>query len=134
MHIVRYEDLCLKMNETVDALLDFLDLPWHKLVQKFISDNTVKDDDKKPNSNAEVDYSDIRTLSGEPYIYSTRRNSTNMAFEWREHIDNEDISQVQTFCKTAMNMLGYNLMKNISNNRFDDKYALLVDPLLKFIT
>ena len=121
------------MNVTVDALLDFLDLPWHKLIQKFISDNTLKDDEKRPNSNVEVEYSEVRTLSGGQYIYSTRRNSTNMAFEWREHIDNEDISQVQTFCKTSMNILGYNLMTNISNNRYDDKYALLVDPPFKFI-
>ena len=117
MQIVRYEDLCLKINETVDALLDFLDLPWHKLIEKFISNNTVKDEDKKTYA----------------YQYSTRRNSTNMAFEWREHIDNEDISQVQTFCKTSMSILGYNLMINISKNRYDDKYALLVDPPFKFI-
>ena len=109
---MRYEDLCLKTNKTVDALLDFLDLSRHKLIEKFISMNTH---DNSTSSN----------------LWSTKRNSKYMAFEWRKQINKTDISKVQTFCAKPMKILGYNPMTNVSIDKFDDRYPLLLRPRLK---
>ena len=40
VHLLRYEDLCLKTNETADAILDFLDMSRHTLIEKYISNHT----------------------------------------------------------------------------------------------
>ena len=105
------------MIKTVDALLDFLDLPWHKLLENFISTNTHK--------------KDKRLKTAEDMAYSTKRKSKTMAFEWRKHIANENVSKVQKFCEKSMNIMGYNPMKNVPINRLDHKYPLLVEPRFK---
>ena len=105
------------MIKTVHALLDFLDLPWHILLEKFIDTNTHK--------------KDKRFKTDDDMAYSTMRNSKRMAFEWRKHIENEDVSEVQKFCNKTMNIMGYNLMTKVPINRFDRKYPLLVEPRFK---
>ena len=113
---MRYEDLCLKTNKTVDTLLDFLDLSRHELIEKFISMNT---------------HENPKLLKRGRLLWSTKRNSKYMAFEWRKHINNNHISKVQTFCAKSMKILGYNPMKNVSIDKFDDRYPLLLRPRLK---
>ena len=117
---MRYEDLCLKLNETVDALLDFLDLSRHKSIEKFISMNTHEN----PKYKAKEEWQ---------FTYSTKRNTSAMAFEWRKHITNNEIYDVQRFCEKPMKILGYNSMINISINILDDSYPLLVLPPLKLL-
>ena len=51
-----------------------------------------------------------------------------MAFEWRKNIKNDDISKVQHFCAKSMKLLGYNPMINISINKYEERYPLLVEP------
>jgi hypothetical protein len=114
---MRYEDLCLKLNETVDALLDFLDLSRHKSIEEFISMNTHENPKSK----------------GWQFTYSTKRKTSDMAFEWRKHIKNNEIYDVQRFCEKPMKILGYNSMTNISINKLDDRYPLVVVPPLKLL-
>jgi hypothetical protein len=101
------------MNETVNALLDFLDISRYKLIEKFISTNT-----HYTPGDAKEDFS-------KKSLMSTKKNSEVMAFDWRQHIENRLISEVQTFCEKPMKILGYNAMKNISINKVDDGYPLL---------
>ena len=109
---MRYEDLCLKMNETVNKLLDFLDISRHELIEKFISTNThYTPEHENP--------------------YSTQRNSKYIAFDWRNHIKTTDLSELQMFCEKPMKILGYNAIKNISNNKDDHRYPFLLDPTFK---
>ena len=100
------------MNETVDEMLDFLDISRHALIEKFISTNTNYTPKK------------VSTVS-------TKRNSKAMAFEWKHHLKDKEISEVQLLCEKPMKMLGYNLMKDISINKLDEKYPLLLHPPLK---
>ena len=90
---MRYEDLCLKMDKTVDSLLDFLDLSWHKLIDRFISQNT---------------HENQTTWKINSFLWNTKRNSSAMAFEWRKHMNIDEISKVQQFCSKPMKILGYN--------------------------
>ena len=105
------------MNETVDGMLDFLDLSRHKLIEKFISTHTQ--------GNAE----EPKNTSKNRLLFSTKRNSKDMAFEWRKHIKNTDLSNIQKFCSKSMKMLGYNII----NDTFDDRYPILDVPPLKLI-
>ena len=98
----------MKPHEVSNTLLNFLDLPANKLITKFISHNTIK--------NPSSIYKDK---------WSTNRNSSYMAFEWRKHLSNDDIVKVQDSCAGPMEMLGYNPMKNISVDKLDDRYPLL---------
>ena len=116
VHLLRYEDLCLKTNETADAMLDFLDMPRHALIEKFISTNT---------NDA------LKNEKGWKARFSTERDSKSMAYEWKNHLKDKEISEVQLFCEKPMKMLGYNLMKDISINILDDDYPLLLHPPLK---
>ena len=108
------------MNETVNTLLDFLDISRHKLIEKFISTNThYTPENAKLGSKDRID------------LFSTKRNSEAMAFAWKENMENRYISDIQNICEKPMKILGYNPMKNIPIDKFNDKYPLLLFPPLK---
>jgi hypothetical protein len=90
-------------------LLDFLDIPLNKLIEKFIKGHTK-----------------VKSKHLRQEVYGTKKNSKNMAFKWRKSIENEDILKVQKSCAEPMKKLGYHLMTNIPVNKNDDSYPLLV--------
>ncbi|XP_054720248.1 carbohydrate sulfotransferase 1-like [Uloborus diversus] len=93
---VRYEDLSLKTEEETKELFKFLKLPYSTTVQKFLKTHTVgkKADDKNP--------------------YSTKRNTTSMAFSWRERFTFQQVVNVQSYCETTIQKLNHSLITSPS--------------------
>ena len=60
------------------------------------------------------------------YKYSTSRNSKPTAFNWKKTMKSEDIQNIQRVCKKPMQLLGYNLIHNIPENRYSDDFPLIV--------
>ncbi|XP_071042816.1 carbohydrate sulfotransferase 1 isoform X1 [Parasteatoda tepidariorum] len=89
---VRYEDLSLNPEAEAEKLFRFLHLPFSPSVKKFLKTHTVsrKNDDKNP--------------------YSTRRNSTTMAFSWRERFSYKQIQEVQSQCSDVLLKLNHSLI------------------------
>ena len=48
-----------------------------------------------------------------------------MAFEWRKHLEDNYINEIQQSCENSMRLLGYNTMKNITYDKIDENYSLL---------
>jgi len=48
-----------------------------------------------------------------------------MAFEWRKHLKEQYISDIQQSCEASMKLLGYNPMQNIVSNTLNETYPLL---------
>ena len=110
VHLVRYEDIALNPKEASDELLNFLDLRESSYINNFIRSHT----------NANI------TSSGKAKVaYSTVRNSTKEAFQWRNNITPEDILEVQTKCDEPMDILGYNPMTNVPEDIFNESYELM---------
>ena len=126
VHIVRYEDICLKTSKEASDLLNFLDLSESELVDNYISNHTHIDGNVKEKDG--WTYSG-RTIGGKVEkirtTYSTFRDSNSQAFEWRYHIDPNDIIEIQEECSEPMTRLGYRPMKNVSTNLYDNDYILL---------
>ena len=110
---VRYEDLCLNPQKTASNLLTFLNLRPHEAIDKFINKHA---------------YSDITLESWDNY--ATIRNSSYMAFEWRKHLSDNYISDIQQLCGSSMSLLGYNPMMNIVSDKLDEHYPLLAKSKL----
>ena len=107
IHLLRYEDLSTSPFETVETLLSFLDLPPHALIDKFITTHT-------------------QTNSSEKNVYGTTRDSKNKAFQWKQEMKSIDIKKVQKLCSTPMALLGYNFMDNISVDKNDDQFQIML--------
>ena len=104
---MRYEDLSMSPFETVETLLSFLDLPPNALLDKFISTHT-------------------QSNSSEKNVYGTTRDSKNKAFQWKREMKNRDINKVQKLCSNSMALLGYNFMNNISVDKNNNKFEVLL--------
>lgn len=91
----------------------FLDLSRNVLIDKFIEEHTQvasKDPPKKLKK-----------------FYDTKRNSSDMAFAWRENAAEEDIFDVQKLCDKPMNTLGYIPIVDVPNDSSRLKYPVMVD-------
>ena len=93
--------------ETVETLLSFLDLPPNALIDKFITTHT-------------------QSNSSEKNVYGTTRDSKNKAFQWKHEMKSSDIKKVQKLCSTSMALLGYNLMNNISVDKNDNQFQVML--------
>ena len=93
--------------ETVETLLSFLDLPPNALIDKFITTHT-------------------QSNSSEKNVYGTTRDSKNKAFQWKQEMKSSDIKKVQKLCSTPMALLGYNFMDNISVDKNDDQFQIML--------
>ena len=94
-----------------DDLLKFLDLPHHKLIDKFIKQHTNKTRGVlTPSYDTAIKSYDLDIAKKEnPARHSTfRKHSTARAFLWRKQLDKKDIAKIQRKCKTLIKMLGYN--------------------------
>ena len=83
-----------------------MDLSNHTLIDKYIKEHT-------------------ETNKVETAIYGTKRNSKDVAFEWRNKLSDKDITNVQEMCKEPMKKLGYIPMKNIPIDKLDPTYELM---------
>lgn len=111
IHLIRYEDLSLDPYVQTDRLLKFLDLSPNKLIEKFIEDHTE---------------TSRHSLKYRRNPYTTFRDSKTTAFLWKKTMKEEDVLNVQMACKEPMEMLGYNMMKNISRNKEDNEFPIIV--------
>jgi hypothetical protein len=102
----------MKTSEVVDAMLKFLDLSKHILIDKFIKEHTHAN--PAPSE-----------LGHRLFIYSTKRNSKDMAFGWKNTLSDNEIRKIQDMCIEPMKKLGYVPMKNITSNKLDPSYQLI---------
>ena len=107
IHLLRYEDLSMSPFETVETLLSFLDLPPNLLIDKFITTHT-------------------QSNSSEKNVYGTTRDSKNKAFQWKQEMKSSDIKKVQKLCSTSMALLGYNFMDDISVDKNDNQFQIML--------
>lgn len=89
---VRYEDITLNPEIESRKLFKFLQLPFSTSVQRFLKTHTVgrRTDDNNP--------------------YSTRRNTTSMAFSWRERFTYKQVIDVQQSCEDVLKDLNHSLI------------------------
>lgn len=89
---VRYEDITLNPESESRKLFKFLKLPFSTIVQRFLKTHTVgrRTDDSNP--------------------YSTRRNTTSMAFSWRERFTFKQVVGVQQPCQEVLERLNHSLI------------------------
>ena len=122
--MIRYEDMSVDPFTTTDKLLKFLDLAHNKLIESFLEDHTQ--------TVRNTSLSSSHTTEGAPkdyswkYTYSTSRNSKATAFNWKKIMKSENIQNVQRVCEKPVQMLGYNLMHNISKDRYCNDFPLIV--------
>ena len=88
-------------------MFKFLELPRHELVKKFIEEHTQ--------SEAEIVES-----------WSTVRNSKTRIFLWKKQMEDADIINIQNICKEPMEILGYNPMTNVDENKNDENFTIIV--------
>ena len=93
--------------------MTFLNLKQHQGIEKFINDNA---------------YTDIAPNSSNKF--ATKRNSSLMAFEWKKHLGDEYIADIQQSCKIPMKLLGYYPMQKIQSDKLNETYPLLVKSIL----
>ena len=122
--MIRYEDMSVDPFTTTDKLLKFLDLAPNKLIESFLEEHTQ--------TVRNTTLSSGHTIEEAPkdyswkYKYSTSRNSKATAVNWKKTMKSENIQNVQRVCEKPMQMLGYNLMQNIPENRYRDDFPLIV--------
>ena len=87
-------------------LLNFMGLPWNERIEKYILTHTIKED-LKIVTNKETQVNERRH---DPY--GTSRNSSAVAFAWRQKMPMSNISVIQTLCREAMNILGYRIIQS----------------------
>ena len=131
VRLIRYEDLSINPFRTTDKLLKFLDLSTNKLIERFIEQytQTFRDDKRTSVTYLSRNINGIKASSKgkKPikHFYKTARNSKATAFNWRTEMEDKYISNVQGACHNPMRMLGYNLMRNIPRNKYDNQFPLI---------
>ena len=119
VYLVRYEDICLDTLRAAESMRNFLDLSNSKFVNNFIQLHTHG----KPWSGG---------IDPDENPFSTIRNTTSKAYEWRYNIKDRDISKIQQFCANAMNMLGYHPIENIQEHKLNQSYIVMGKKPLEF--
>ncbi|CAN8001599.1 unnamed protein product [Ixodes hexagonus] len=89
---VRYEDVSVEPEKEVIALFKALGLKYTTSVANFLKTHTRA---------RKADVLDP---------YSTRRNSSTVAFEWRQKLKYADIVEIQRSCADVLLRLGYNII------------------------
>ena len=109
VRLVRYEDLSLDTLDTVKQILNFLNLPWHSAIQKYIVTHTNTKPVPTPRKGLRG-----RNIPNSANPYSTVRNSTATVMSWLEKMSSEKVTSVQDSCLSPMKALGY---KPINSSR-----------------
>lgn len=103
---VRYEDLALNSSAEVRALYKALGLPFTSVVQRYIQSHTHANANEINNP------------------YSTRRNSSVAAFEWKHKLTFKTVEAIQNECSEVMDDLGYKTYKS-EEEQMDVNFPLL---------
>jgi len=82
IRILRYEDLCNDPIGTMKDVFDWVDLPWHRNCEEFISDALLADGDAK-------DY------------HSFKRNPLVAAEKWKTEMPAEDQALVKSIARQS---------------------------------
>lgn len=91
---VLYEDIALYPEREAKRLFQFLGLPFSVSVQRFLRTHTTarKTDGLNP--------------------YSTRRNSSSMAFSWRSRLSFPQVNLIQATCSEVLHKLNYSFINS----------------------
>ncbi|XP_013790025.1 carbohydrate sulfotransferase 3-like [Limulus polyphemus] len=92
--LIRYEDLAVHPQEQSMMLFERLQLHYSSAVPKFIASHT-------------------RRSEADPY--STHRNSSAVAFEWRHRLSFPQIENIQKYCSGVLRTLGYDILNSTSD-------------------
>ena len=115
-HLIRFEDLSLDPIGTTSELFKRLNVPFSNTVQRYIKSHTHLKPKKKVGqpttrrsggffwSSFKIGHKPVSS-DGDPY--STRRNSKNVAFEWRNKLSKEELTAIESKCANVIDKLGY---------------------------
>ena len=95
--LLRYEDLSLTPVKTFKKILNFLDLPWVKNLEKYLTLHTKQDNSKRR-------------------AHDTTRNSTAAVLLWTNKMQRDKVSLVQNACGDLMTHMAYkqvNMSKDV---------------------
>ena len=92
--------------ETAEQICKFADMPFLPQVKKWIKENT-------------------KSSSGKKTAYSTNRNSAETMEKWRKDLSFEQVEQVQSVCKEALNYFGYKFVQNANELQNFNKTLVL---------
>eukprot|EP00094_Tigriopus_californicus_P010736 TCALIF_10355-PA protein Name:"Similar to Chst1 Carbohydrate sulfotransferase 1 (Mus musculus)" AED:0.10 eAED:0.11 QI:0/0/0/0.5/0/0.5/4/0/399 len=102
--IVRYEDLSLNLNQTVQSVADFLGFPLDqqaRIIMTFLADHTQSDEVER------------RNVSLNPH--SIVRQTSLHTFQWRYSIQPKQLNQTQHLCAKGLSLMGFRLMPTIED-------------------
>nr|XP_021187480.2 carbohydrate sulfotransferase 4 [Helicoverpa armigera] len=97
--VIRFEELVLEQNTTLERILNFLDIDARKAFNDFLQTHT----------NVEV--------AG---VHSTFKVSRNIPFKWKHTLDFTYVSELQMACKEAMHLWGYKMAYNETHMKSED--------------
>ena len=143
MHLLpfRYEDLSIEPYETVDKMIDFLNLPKQRqfLDPYLVTHTGQKRSDEKigPEMRAGILISnkEKRPPNKNDGPYGTKRKSSEAtAFKWIHTMDKDTIQEIEESCEKPMEALGY--AKFISSKKTEDQDILIktADELWPYIS
>jgi hypothetical protein len=102
---VRFEDLMLSLNDTVQEIVKFYGMAFDDKIAGFLKTHS----------------------SGQPSsAYSTFRNSSAVPFMWTKKLPFAKVKRVQENCREAMELWGYKEAKNSAELKGD------FNPILPF--
>ena len=121
IHLVRYEDLSLDPYNQMDGILKFLNLPLTPQIDKVIAATTkTRRNDSLAIFPSALEVKEAARLSKNPY--STTRVSRLTAFAWKKEISVSELEEVQNVCTDAMDVFGYNKIKDVANEKNNEAF------------
>ncbi|XP_030623430.1 carbohydrate sulfotransferase 1-like [Chanos chanos] len=112
--VLRYEDLTQEPLQKLQEIYEFVGLSMDQKVMDWIEQNTKESEETTSNSQ-----------------YSTKRNSSATAENWRKELSYAAVEHLQNICQKTLNILGYKLvrnpeeLKNMSLSLIEDKQFML---------
>jgi hypothetical protein len=100
--LIRYEDLSINPYDTVEKIIEFLDIPPRpEYIDKYLATHTGKERDEDSSKTK----NNVKELSNP---YGTKRlSSETTAFKWRFSMEEEMIKSIEETCQVPMEKLGY---------------------------
>ena len=113
-------------------MLNFLDLAGNELVDEYIrahthlNENVDYEEHVYKNGIKWSIYNDTRGIRKQQYVYSAVRDTASQAFEWRYHIEESDMLEIQEACAKPMAELGYKAIEKNNLMSLSDFNDLLM--------
>lgn len=103
-HLIRYEDLSLDPVGTASELFNRLRIPFSNSVKWFLRSHTHL---KAGLNSHRFSRTAQGAASGDDDPYSTRRNSKDVVYGWKQELTNSDLSAIEMHCSKVIDKLGY---------------------------